>query len=199
MKEDMTELRMLWKSAREADAGLPGLTAAAVIDKARSKARTSFIMHIGNLLILTATLVMVVTFFYYLFPFGDTLSQSGVHLMVSGLIVRIVVEVISLWKLSRISIADQTAKATGAYVTFYEFRRKVNGPVTYLLVGIYIAGFFMLSPEFGRYLGNTALLVMDVMAISLAVVLVKEIGKGIRKEMDELWTLVELRKALTEQ
>lgn len=198
MKEEMTELRMIWKSAREAGAGRE-LSPEDIIGKAKSKARTSFIMHIGNMLILAATLVMVVVFFYFLFPFGDTLSQSGVHLMVSGLVVRIAVEGVSLWKLSAISLTDQTAKATDAYVAFYEFRRKVNGPITYLLVGIYIAGFFMLSPEFGRYLGTTALLFMNVMAISLAVVLVKEIGKGIRKEMDELWTLVELRKALTEQ
>ncbi len=197
MKEELNELKQVWKSAKEA-MPQPGMTPDSIIAKARSKARSSWIMHLGNMIILAATLVMVSVFFYYLFPFADALSQSGVHLMVSGLVVRIIVEAFSLRKLLSIEISDQTAKATSDYVNFYEFRRKVNGPVTYLLVGIYIAGFFMLSPEFGRYMGNTFLLVLDIMAISLAVVLVKEIGKGIRKEMDELWMLIELRKALTD-
>lgn len=197
MKEELNELKLVWKSAKESVAE-PGMTPDSIIAKAKSKARSSWIMHLGNMIILAATLLMVGVFFYYLFPFGDALSQTGVHLMVSGLAVRIAVEAISLRKLGLIEITDQTAKTTSDYVGFYEFRRKVNGPVTYLLVGIYVAGFFMLSPEFGRYMRSTWLVVLDFMAISLAVVLVKEIGKGVRKEMDELWMLIELRKALTE-
>lgn len=197
MKEELNELKQVWQSAKESVVQ-PGMTPDSIISKAKSKARSSWIMHLGNMTILGGTLAMVCVFFYYLFPFQDALSQSGVHLMVSGLVVRIIVEAISLRKLLSIAITDQTVKTTLDFVEFYEFRRKVNGPVTYLLVGIYVAGFFMLSPEFGRYMGSTWLLVLDFMAISVGVVLVKEIGKGIRREMDELWMLIELRKTLIE-
>lgn len=47
-------------------------------------------------------------------------------------------------------------------------------------------------------MGATGVFIFDALAISMAVVLVRVIGKGIRQEMEDLWVLIELRKKLME-
>lgn len=198
MKDEFSDIRALWQTDRDSSANLLR-TPADIIARAQSKKKSSLYQHYGNAGILLGWLIVCCIFFYYLFPFNDNLSRAGVHLMVAGMALRIVVEVVSIMRFFKIDLSDQTLKATQASVEFYDFRRTVNGPVTYLLVGIYLVGFFMLTPEIGKYIGATEVFVFDAMAISVAVVLVKVIGKGIRQEMEDLWLLIELRKKLLEE
>jgi hypothetical protein len=197
MKDELSDIRALWQTAKESTPQ-PLQTAADIIAKAQSKKKSSLYQHYGNAGILGGWVIMIVVFFYYLFPFRDALSQAGVHLMVGGMALRIVVEIISIYRFLKIDLSDQTLKATQDSVEFYDFRRTVNGPVTYMLVGIYMVGFFMLTPECSKYMGKIGILTFDFVAIGIAIVLVRVIGKGIRQEMEDLWMVIELRKKLME-
>jgi hypothetical protein len=197
MRDELSDIKALWQNAKGSPEK-PLQTPADIIGKAQSKKKSSLYQHYGNAGILGGWLIVICVFFYYLFPFAEALSQAGVHLMVGGMALRIIVEIISITRFLKIDLSDQTLKATQASVEFYDFRRTVNGPVTYLLVGTYLVGFFMLTPECSKYMGATGVFIFDALAISIAVVLVRVIGKGIRQEMEDLWMLIELRKKLME-
>jgi hypothetical protein len=197
MRDELSDIKALWQTAKESSAK-PLQKPEGIIAKAQSKKKSSLYQHYGNAGILCIWLIVVCFFFYYLYPFAENLSQAGVHLMVGGMALRIVVEAISLLRFLKIDLSDQTLKVTKDTVEFYDFRRTVNGPVTYMLVGIYIVGFFMLTPECSTYMGTLGILALDFVAIGMGVVLIRIIGKGIRQEMEDLWMLIELRKKLME-
>jgi hypothetical protein len=197
MRDELSDIKALWQTAKESPQK-PLQTPADIIAKAQSKKKSSLYQHYGNAGILSIWLIVVSVFFYYLYPFGEPLSQAGVHLMVGGMALRIIVEGVSLLRFLRIDLSDQTLKVTKDSVEFYDFRRTVNGPMTYMLVGIYIVGFFMLTPECSKSMGTLGVLALDFVAMGIGIVLIRVIGKGIRQEMEDLWMLIELRKKLME-
>jgi L-asparagine transporter-like permease len=194
MNSELTELKLRWKEAKEATK--PASTIAQIISKADEKRKNSLYTHYGNIAILAGVLLLVCVFFYYLFPFQQALSQSGVHIMVAGLAVRILIELWSVAKFRQIDLSDPTSKATKDSQDFYVFRKKVHGPVTITIVALYLAGFFMLTPEISDYVEVKWVIALDIISISAAVVLIRVISQGIQEELRELWEVVELRKKI---
>jgi hypothetical protein len=197
MNSELTELKLRWKKAREATK--PGSKTTQIISKANEKRKNSLYAHYGNMAILAGVLILVCVFLYYLFPFQQALSQSGVHIMVAGLAVRILIELWSVSKFRKIDLTDTTSKATKAAQDFYLFRKKVHGPVTITIVAFYLAGFFMLTPEISDYVEVQWVIGLDVLSVSAAVVLIRVISQGIQMELRELWEVVELRKKILQE
>lgn len=194
MNSELTELKLRWKESKEATK--PASTIAKIISKANEKRKNSLYTHYGNMAILTGVLLLVCVFLYYLFPFEHALSQGGVHIMVAGLAVRILIEIWSVSKFNQIDLTDPTSKATKASEDFYLFRKQVHGPVTITIVALYLAGFFMLTPEISKYVEVKWVIALDIMSISAAVLLIRVISHGIQEELRGLWEVVELRKKI---
>jgi hypothetical protein len=191
----MDDITKKWKDAR-AIIETPSGSVAELIASARKKKKSVLFFHYGNIIILTMTLIMISAFFFYLTPFRDLLSKTGVAMMVFGLLLRIIIEGFSAIKYSRIQFTHDVSAATNETVSFYKFRKTIHGPVTIAIVAAYIAGFYFLTPEFSRYIPLIWMIVMDVLFIPGAIILALQIRKGILKEMRFLSALIDLQGQL---
>lgn len=198
MKTEMNDLKNKWKDAERTLESNPHVIEQ-LIARAKAKKKSSLYFHYGNIAVLALTLIVIVIFFYFIFPFQDRLSKSGVALMVVGLAVRILIEIFSSIKSQKIDLSNTALKATVDTEEFYSFRRKIHGPVTLIIVGIYTIGFYMLTPEYSRHFDLLSLILIDVSYIVGAVFLIWQIGKGIKKEMKQLSEIIELRKEIAEK
>jgi uncharacterized membrane protein len=195
MENEMDDLKSIWKSAK-GNTGNLGISPAALIRQAEAKKRNAIVSHFWNIGILFAVVVMLVACFYFFFPFQEVLSRIGIGFMIGGLLLRIAIEFFSIRKSNKVKVSDATAQATEDTLAFYEFRKKIHGPVTLSIVFLYIAGFYMLSPEFSKYIPETAMVIMDVGFLVGAIVMALFIRTGIRKELEDLKSVVEIKKAL---
>ncbi|AHM60488.1 membrane protein [Flammeovirgaceae bacterium 311] len=191
----MDELKNKWKKARES-AALPPQNIEALVASARQKKKNNLYFHYGNIIILSITLVGISLFFYYVAPFRELLSRTGVALMVGGLIIRIVIEIFSVLKSKKIRMVNDAASTTSDTLEFYRFRKKIHGPVTITIVALYCLGFVMLGPEFSRYIAPEWIVLMYGSFVLGALLLIWQIRKGIQKEMRILLELAELRKEM---
>jgi hypothetical protein len=146
--------------------------------------------------VLTVTVLVLVFYFYYLYNFQDVLSKIGYNMMIGGLTIRIIIELFSAWRSRKIKIAETASASLQNSVAFLQFRRQIHGPVTMFIFVAYFIGFYMLTPEFYRYISLIWLVLMDTSALIVAAVLVYFIRRGIRQELYDLEKMVELQRSL---
>lgn len=195
MKSDFDSLKKSWIKARET-MGHSNIDVNAIVEKAKLRKRNSSQFHWGNIVILTITFIVLCYVMYNHLPFKDVLSKTGVWLMVAGLFIRILVEAASLYRALQIDISQHTLKNTDATIRFYKLRKIIHGPVTYLTVGMYSAGFYMLTPELLRHVSTAWIIFWDVFFVIGACILIFFIRKGIRKEIKELKEIVDMKSML---
>ncbi len=195
MQSDFDSLKKNWKNARKT-IKYNNLDINEILEKARVRKRNSSKFHWGNIVILTITFIVLCYVMYNHLPFKDILSKIGVGLMVAGLFLRIVVEAVSLYRALQINISHHTLKNTDTTIRFYRLRKIIHGPLTYLTVGMYAAGFYMLTPELLRYVSIIWIIFWDVFFLIGACILIFFIRKGIRKEIKELKEIVDLKNML---
>jgi len=160
----------------------------AIRSAARSR-RMSATHHYLTMGILLATLAVISLYFALVYPLRDPLSLTAMGLMFGGLGIRIIVEVISLFRLGRIRLTDTAADNTRAAVKFHRFRKRIQGPVSLGTVLAYVAGFFLLTPAWIGHLSTGLLVYIYASFLVLAVVLFLVARKGIRREMESLENL----------
>ena len=198
MNNELDKLKKEWEAAKNKLAPTP-VSVDQLVELAKEKKKSSVYFHYGNIIILTIVVGVIIFFFYYLFPLEDLLSKWGVGLMVGGLAVRILVEFFSVAKSKKINISETALQTTNDTIDFFHFRKMIHGPVTVGIVLAYAIGFYMLTPEFARHFGWKSILFWDIMSVFIAVFLIWQIRKGIRKEMKELSEIVELKNELEKE
>lgn len=196
MNKDLDDIKDRWKSAKM---NLETTTSSVdmIISQAEKKKQKSVYFQYGNIAILTATLVLIISFFYFVAPLQEPLSKIGKTLMVGGLAVRILIEIFSIRKSSKIDLGDNALQSTNSTLSYYQFRKQIHGAVTFTIVALYTVGFYILTPEFSKYIDLPWMIVIDTSYIVGAVFLVWQIRKGIRQEMKDLADMVALKKELT--
>lgn len=192
MQDDFAELKKQWRSATPPVAAIDS---ARIIAQANEKRKASLQFHYGNMLVLAGVVVVLIVFFFFLFPFQEILSNTGVWIMIVSLVVRIVIEYYSAIRSRRISMTDTAVSNTNTHLEFYQFRKRIHGPVTVLLVATYSIGFLMLTPEFYDHIGSR-IFFFDVLYLVGACFLVWQVRKGIKKEMADLLEIIELKKQI---
>lgn len=192
----MDDLKQIWKSAK-GNAGRANVSAGTLISLAESKKKKALSAHYWNISILALLVIMLWTFFRVFFPFQETLSRTGVGLMIGGVMLRILIEIFSIAKSNKVRVSDATTQATEDTIAFYEFRKKIHGPVTLIIVLLYIIGFYFLSPEWSLYMPMGALIVMDAGFLVLMFVLAYFIRKGMMQELVDLQEVVGIKKQLS--
>ena len=191
----MDNLTNQWKEAKEV-MGQPAPKAEHLIRKGIEKKKGILLFHYGNILVLTVTLIVISLFFYYVAPLREDLSKLGIGCMLAGLLIRFSIEVYSTQKFKTINLVDNAAQTTFNALSFYKYRKKVHGPITVSTVGLYVTGFYLLSPEFSTYINFTWMVIMHLSFVGGAILLVWQIRKGIQKEMEALANLVDLNKEI---
>lgn len=167
-----------------------------IILKIAAKKRGSLYSHYGNIIIMMISLIGISLFFYYVAPVKEILSIIGASLMIGGLGLRIVIEIFSTLKSKKIDVMDNALAATNNSIAFYEFRKTIHGPITFIIFGLYSIGFYMITPEFSLYFSLWKMILIDVSYIVIAVILVIIIRNGIKKEMKTLLDIIQLRKEI---
>jgi hypothetical protein len=166
-----------------------------LIRLATSKKKGLLYFHFGNIIIFTITLVVLLLYFNSIY-LKETLSKIGMFLMLSSMSVRLLVEIISTIKSKKIQLINDASISTDNAVSFYSFRKKVQGPASITTVVLYVIGFYLLSPEFSKYIEMKWMMAMHVSFVLAAVVLIIQAKKGMAKEITVLKSLIELQKEM---
>jgi hypothetical protein len=199
MKEkDLDELTALWQEAKT-NARQSSLDVTAVRKAGESRKKSTLFAHYGNAAVLSGTVAVLVFFFYYLYNFHDTLSIIGYNLMIGGLVLRIIIEFFSAWRSTKIKFSDTTTTSLQYLLSFLEFRKRIHGPITIVIFILYFIGFYMLTPEFSRYISFKWLVIFDVSALFIAVMLMYFIRRGIRQEMEHLENMISIHRSLVNE
>lgn len=189
MSDPIDRLKNQWDEAKSTSKVKP-MDSSELIALAQKKMKGVVYSHYGNIIVLTLTLIMISSFFYYITPFQQLLSRIGVALMVGGLALRIAIEFYSIYRSKQIHLSDSTATTNDSSVKFYAYRKRIHGPITVSILIAYTVGFYMLTPEFSDYLTFNQVLLIDISYLVMAPILIYSIRKGIKDEIRllEEWT-----------
>jgi len=167
-----------------------------IIQEAKKSKRKTQGAQIATIIILSITLLGLIAFFSTVARFQDLLSRAGVFLMCGGLLLRIVIEVISLVKSKKLLLDLSAHELTVKMGQYYVYRTKIHGAITYIILALYIIGFYMLTPEFMQHLAMKWVWLMDIGFVFIAVTLFYVIRKGVLEELAVLRRFKDARLTL---
>jgi hypothetical protein len=196
MKDNMNDLQEMWQNDRSRLAEERSHDTSHLLKEAQQRQQKSIYIQYGNILVLLVSLVAVVYFFSFFLGLNTALSHWGLGLMYGGLTLRIAIEVYSSFRFRKIDISDTTLDNTQTNLRYYRFRKRIHGPVTMLIFGIYTIGFYLLTPEFYHYMKLYWLILIDLSYIPAIAIPFWQARKAIRQEMLELDKIHEIRQRL---
>lgn len=197
MSNDFEELQSKWEvSKKNLDHSSTNFNS--LYEKIKRKEKENYFFYYGTILILLVTLIVISLFFYFVAPVKEMLSRIGVGLMIFGLMFRIIIEIISIYKAKQISKLDNTLKTTENSINFYQFRKTIQKVIAPLIIGLYTIGFYMITPEFSLYINFWKMVLIDVSYVVIGIILFIIIRKGVKKEMQKLADIMKLKKEITE-
>ena len=195
MDSDFKELQSKWQSSKK-NLKLSTTNFDSLYAKIKKKEKENFFFYYGTIAILLITLIISSLFFYYTAPVKETLSRIGVALMIFGLVFRIFIEIISIYKAKQISNIDNTLKTTENTIKFHQFRKTIHKIIAPIIIGLYTIGFYLITPEFSLNMELWNIVLIDVSYVVIAVILFIVIRKGVKKEMQKLTDIMKIKKNL---
>jgi hypothetical protein len=197
MSNNFEQLRSKWENSKKS---IESQTSSVddLYKKIKDKEKENYFFYYGTITILLITFMVISLFFYYVAPVKQTLSRVGSGLMVLGLLFRIVIEIISVYKAKRINNLDNSLKTAENTINFHQFRKSIHQIVSPIIIGLYTIGFYMITPEFSLYLKLWSIVLFDISYVVIGVILFIVIRKGVKKEMEKLRDIVNLRNEIIE-
>ncbi len=197
MNEPDDELHHLWQEAKKSTRPATS-DAETLIVRAKTHQKHTRNFHWGNMAVLLGTVFGLLAFFRYVAPLQTLLSHVGIGLMIGGLLLRIVIELYSVVRSTRIDLSANARQATDDALAFLRFRKTVHGWVTIAIVFLYSLGFYLLTPEFSQYFSLPWLILIDGSYLVGAAILIGLIRRGIRREITALAELTAVRQEIAE-
>ncbi|SEB36688.1 hypothetical protein SAMN04489761_0183 [Tenacibaculum sp. MAR_2009_124] len=164
-----------------------------IYKKIKKKQKENFFFYYGTITILITTCIAISLFFYHIAPVKQLLSRIGAGLMILGLIVRILIEVISIGKAKKINKLDDLLKTATNTTKFHSYRKFIHEIIAPTIVTLYTIGFFMITPEFSLYLKKWQVLLMNTSYVVIGILLFFIIRKGVQKEMKKLREIASIK------
>lgn len=192
MSDQINELKQVWKNAKNAKKG--NIDTDKLIAQANLVSKKNKRLKWGTIIILTITLIGISAFFKYVAGFKETISHVGIILMTGGLVVRILVEIYSVYLHAQIEVTETAFTNTSKLETFHRFRKKIHGTFTVTILIMYTAGFYLLTPEFSNYFSTTMMVLIDLSYLLGAAIFLTFIRKGIKDEMQNLDVILSIKK-----
>jgi hypothetical protein len=134
-------------------------------------------------IILGMTSIILISFFFYISAYNNVLVAAALLLMVGSLLVRMIIEYISMRKLKQINRTVGVVDFKKNLVDYYKKRIKTHYVFTPIIMILYIVGFVILLPFFKESLSSGFYTYIQVSSIVVLLVLVFFIRKQILKEM----------------
>jgi len=197
MSSDFKELQNNWDSSKKS-AEPSTMNFDKLYSKIKKKEKENYVFYYGTITILLVTLIVISLFFYYVAPVKEMLSRLGVGLMVFGLVFRIFIEIISIYKAKQIDNLDNTLKTAENSINFHQFRKTIHKVIAPIIIVLYTIGFYLITPEFSLYMEFWNILLIDISYIFIGIILFIVIRKGVKKEMEKLTDIVKLKNEITE-
>jgi len=194
----MDDLKNMWDSAKES-ARDHSVDLSAIISLAKKRKTQTVNAHVLNLAILVSALIGISAFFWYVTYFKGLLGQVGSGLMVGGLALRIIIELISFHKSSKIDLSKEALQSNNEALIFYEFRKRIHGPISISIIALYTIGFYMLTPEFSQYFSFEMMALIDISYVVYLIVILWSMIKGNRKEIESLEVIIQLQSEMKEE
>ncbi|MDH7444347.1 hypothetical protein [Aquimarina sp. 2201CG14-23] len=198
MSNEFEALQRQWQSDKDGIESKPQ-DIENTISSIKKKKNWSVRFHYGNILVLSLVLIGIIAFFYFIAPVKELLSRIGVGAMIGGLILRVIIESLSVVKSKKINMVDDALQTTNDTIAFYNFRKTIHGPVTIAIIVLYTVGFYMITPEFSLYFKTWQMILIDVSYIFGAIIPFIAVRKSIKKEITTLIEIIELKKKMTEE
>lgn len=195
MEDKFEQLKNTWKEARKEQPSIDSSAMLRTILKHHASSRRA---HVMNVLILGITVLGLTAFFYFVAPMQEPLSRVGIGLMVGGLIVRIIIELVSHQKARQMDYSTNSSLSAKQAQEFFAYRKKIHGPITFVIVTFYTVGFYSLTPEFSNYFSTFWMWMMDGSYLVIGIVLFLGIRKGILQEIRDLKRIRDLQNTLNE-
>ena len=192
---DFNEMKNIWDQAKSEQVG-QAMDTDLLIQKAKSAKNESKNDHIMTILILSATVAVLSFFFLKIAPVKESLSLIAATLMIGSLLVRIIVEAVSLSKAMKLAFTENVQQLIHNMNAYYKLRVRIHGNLTYIIIALYMIGFYMLMPEFNLYLSEGMMWYINTSFPIIAVVLFFVIRKGVRKELKTLQQFSSMDKEL---
>ena len=197
MNTDFDHLKALWGESKQ-ERVPPYSDTDEIIRLTQKKMRSSVQSQWATVIILTLTLLVISAFFKYVTQFNHTLSLVGVGFMTGGLVVRILLELISIYRSKQINLAESALQSNRALLSYSRFRNVMNGPVTITILVLYSIGFYMLTPEFSLYFSPVMLLLINLSYIPAAIIFTWSIIKAVKKEKMLMKDILRIQNDLME-
>lgn len=198
MNTDFNHLKNLWEKSKNEQVA-PSSVIEDIIKTAQKKMKSTIRLQWSTIIILAITLIIISIFFKYMTQFNQTISHVGTGLMLGGLIVRILLELISIFLSYKINLADTALKSSHDTMSYFRFRKIMNGPVTISIVILYSIGFYMLTPEFSLYFTTPMMVLIDVSYILGAILFTWSIRMAVKKEMTILNEILRIQEDITRE
>jgi hypothetical protein len=181
--EEFEELQSLWNQQSDAT---PKLNSNEIMAKSHNNIRKIKRSHFWTIGILTM-LIFTLGYFYF-WIFNDKIANQikGLTLMIIVIIVRIILEIISIFKFSKIDFAGSFKNYTEQLTAFYKFRKITHFIITPLIYLSYFSGFISLLPLFKENLSEGFYLYVVISGIGFLAFFSFFLFKIVRKDLDNV-------------
>lgn len=195
MSNTFDNLKNKWQHAKK-EQPRQSVNTEELIQLSQKKMRQVLNMHLGNIAVLVLTLIGISAFFVYVANFQQTLSHIGMVLMLGGLVIRIAIEIYSIFRSRQIDISQSATSVNQQYLDFHNYRKRIHGTTTLVILLAYSIGFYLLIPEFSLYFSQTMIILLCLSYLVAAAIFGYSIKTAIRREMNYLKELLEVREEI---
>ncbi|TAD81730.1 MAG: hypothetical protein EAY75_17255 [Bacteroidetes bacterium] len=197
MDNFLDDLKSSWKAHKAQTA--PVVDVKALLSKAEVYKKNSIRFQHGNVMVLSVTLILYCTFFYKFLLYGTRLSQSGFIMMAVPLFIRIVAEMISIAKGRNIKLDENAFHHNQQMTQYTAFRKWMHGPATYTIMGFYTLGYYFIMVQFSELVSRWLIILMCVAYPLVAYIIIKQVRRGIKNEMEQLQWMSKWNKEMIEE
>ncbi len=183
--ETFENLEEIWNRQPEP----PLLSAADIELTARNQAKIIKAKHRWTIFIISITVSVLIAYFIWIAASHHPLLFWGLGIMIAVLLLRIVMEYISMDKLNGLSAETSFIEFAEKLRTFYHWRRKIHLVLTPIVYGSYIVGFILLLPVFHTVFSSGFFWYIVISGLAFFVVFGFFMVKQIRNELKILFML----------
>lgn len=197
MQTEFNDIQQLWEQDKTSVKIISD--SSDIIKMAEQKKRSSTRTQLANITVLIVVVFGLLAYFVFVAKFQSTLSHVGEVLMCGSIILRIGIELASIFYAKRIDLSEAALKNNDTIHRYYNFRKKIHNSVTIAIIILYSIGFYLLTPEFASYFTLWLLVLIDLSYILAALIFSYFIRSAIVREMKALNEIKRLRKDLLRQ
>ena len=136
--------------------------------------------------VLTVTILVLVAFIIFVAGYKNTTFMVGISIMIISLLVRILIEMVSIRSLKRLNYLDSSGSFKETLLKYYKSRKDVHYFITPIILVAYAVGFIVLLPLFKENLSYGFYIYIICSSIALLIFFSVFIAKQAKKELFKL-------------